>query len=50
MYTCKYCHEEFETKNKLGGHISHCKSNPKNSEVNTCEFCGAILVGRKSYT
>ncbi len=50
MYICKYCHEKFETKSKLGGHISHCKSNPRNSEVNICEFCGASIVGRKSYT
>lgn len=50
MYSCKYCSAEFETKNKLGGHISHCAANPKNTEVHTCEFCGEYLVSRKSYT
>ena len=28
MYKCKYCGKEFENKQKLGGHLSHCKYNP----------------------
>ena len=28
MCTCKYCAKEFETKQKLGGHILHCTLNP----------------------
>lgn len=28
MCICKYCGKEFETKQKLGGHIIHCKLNP----------------------
>lgn len=50
MYTCKYCFKEFETKNKLGGHVSHCLDNPKNSERNLCEFCGKEFYTKKSYT
>ena len=29
MFNCQYCNKEFETKQKLGGHILHCKLNPK---------------------
>lgn len=50
MYNCKYCGAELETKNKLGGHISHCTANPRNTEVHDCEFCGEHIVSRKSYT
>lgn len=28
MHKCKYCEKEFDTKQKLGGHIIHCKMNP----------------------
>ncbi len=28
MFKCKYCNKEFETKQKLGGHIIHCKMGP----------------------
>lgn len=28
MYKCKYCGKEFETKQKLAGHILWCKDNP----------------------
>ena len=28
MHICKYCNKEFETYQKLGGHIIHCKLNP----------------------
>lgn len=28
-YRCKYCGKEFDSKQKLGGHIIHCKLNPK---------------------
>ena len=28
MFICKYCNQEFETKQKLGGHVSKCKLNP----------------------
>lgn len=28
MHICKYCNKEFETNQKLGGHIIHCKLNP----------------------
>ena len=28
MFKCKYCGKEFETKQKLGGHIIWCKENP----------------------
>jgi DNA-directed RNA polymerase subunit RPC12/RpoP len=27
-YICKYCGKEFDTPQKLGGHIIHCKMNP----------------------
>lgn len=29
MCICKYCGKEFENVYKLGGHIIHCKLNPK---------------------
>lgn len=29
MCKCKYCGKEFETKQKLGGHVNFCKLNPK---------------------
>ncbi len=29
MYKCKYCCKEFESPQKLGGHIIRCKGNPK---------------------
>lgn len=32
-YICKYCNKEFETKQKLGGHIIRCKLNPKYNEI-----------------
>lgn len=32
-YICKYCNKEFETKQKLGGHIIRCKLNPKHNEI-----------------
>ena len=28
MFKCQYCNKEFETKQKLGGHVIHCKNNP----------------------
>ena len=28
MFKCQYCNKEFETKQKLGGHVTHCKLNP----------------------
>ena len=28
MIKCKYCNKEFETSQKLGGHVSRCKLNP----------------------
>lgn len=28
-YLCKYCGEEFETKQQLGGHSTYCEKNPK---------------------
>ena len=28
MFKCKYCEKEFETKQKLGGHVTRCKLNP----------------------
>lgn len=28
MYKCKYCDKEFDTKQKLGGHVSRCTKNP----------------------
>lgn len=28
MFKCKYCNQEFETKHKLSGHVTHCKLNP----------------------
>ena len=28
MFKCKYCGQEFDTKQKLGGHIVWCKENP----------------------
>ena len=36
MFKCKYCNQEFETKQKLGGHTSHCKLNPnyKRNKIN----------------
>ncbi len=56
MIKCKYCNKEFETSQKLGGHIIHCKLNPnyeqslkqlekarKNINKETllyCKFCG----------
>lgn len=27
-YKCKYCNEEFDSAQKLGGHVTYCKSNP----------------------
>lgn len=55
-YICKYCGKEFETSQKLGGHVSKCKLNPnynntlnkinetKKSKYNVkiikCEVCG----------
>ena len=36
MYICKYCGKQFETSQKLGGHTSKCKLNPKyDINVNT---------------
>ena len=31
MYKCKYCGQEFDTKQKLGGHVTSCKKNPNYS-------------------
>lgn len=28
MYICKYCGREFDTKQKLAGHVTHCDKNP----------------------
>jgi glutathione synthase/RimK-type ligase-like ATP-grasp enzyme len=28
-HICKYCGKEFETAQKLGGHVSRCELNPK---------------------
>lgn len=28
IYKCKYCGKEFDNKQKLGGHVKFCKSNP----------------------
>lgn len=32
MFKCKYCGKEFDSKQKLGGHIIWCKQNPDRSE------------------
>ena len=32
MYKCKYCGQEFDTKQKLGGHTTSCKKNPNYSK------------------
>jgi hypothetical protein len=32
MFICKYCNKEFETKEKLGGHVSFCNCNPNYKE------------------
>lgn len=32
MYTCKYCGKEFETKQKMSGHVGRCAKNPNYSE------------------
>lgn len=40
MFICKYCNQEFETKQKLGGHVSRCKSNP-NYEKNLQQLAAA---------
>lgn len=42
MFICKYCGKEFESKEKLGGHVTSCKLNPnylKNKEN--------IIIARK---
>ena len=28
MFKCKYCNKEFNTKQQLSGHVSHCTLNP----------------------
>ena len=54
MFKCKYCGKEFESKQKLGGHIIWCKDNPnRNGKSNFnkkleksydydlfCQYCG----------
>ena len=45
MFKCKYCGKEFESKQKLGGHVTTCKLNPnylKNKEN--------IIIARKHIT
>lgn len=32
-HICKYCGKEFETSQKLGGHVSRCKLNPNSKEL-----------------
>lgn len=34
-HICKYCGKEFETAQKLGGHVSRCKLNPKYKDTIT---------------
>lgn len=29
IYKCKYCGKEFDSQQKMAGHIPHCKQNPK---------------------
>ena len=33
MCICKYCNKEFDSLQKLGGHIIKCKLNPKYNEI-----------------
>ena len=33
MYKCKYCGKEFNSGQKLGGHVRKCKFNPKYKEI-----------------
>lgn len=34
MYKCKFCGQEFDSKQKLGGHIIWCKENPDRCTTN----------------
>lgn len=52
MYTCKYCGREFETVQKLGGHVTQCDKNPnrvhyakqKYDYTIICKRCGKAFV------
>lgn len=53
MYTCKICGKEFESKQKLGGHISaHNRIGKKQArlqtEVKTCKNCGKEVSRRRN--
>lgn len=47
---CKYCGTEFDSKNKLGGHVSHCSKNPFVHKEYTCDYCGEKIKGKHTYT
>ena len=40
MYKCKYCNKEFNSPQKLGGHIMNCILNPNNLQNLNCKYCG----------
>lgn len=35
MFKCKYCGKEFESKQKLGGHVTQCEANPNSKRENS---------------
>lgn len=52
IYKCQYCGKEFESKQKLGGHISRCKYNENRKQNKkqerflykfNCLKCGKIF-------
>lgn len=52
MYKCIFCNKEFDSKQKLGGHVTHCIKNPNYEEnmnilVKAREYKN-ILVGIKT--
>lgn len=49
MYICKYCGKEFETSQKLGGHVSKCKYNPNyNDNINKIIFNRTININKEN--
>ena len=38
MYKCKYCYNEFDSPQQLGGHIGRCKGNPNTKIISLERF------------
>ena len=43
MYKCKYCGKEFETSQKLNGHIGWCDKNPNKRDKKSLENARNII-------